>query len=502
MEAITNNLNITSYRPTAKGGQGDLVDSPDVAASQEQDYVVLAGKIQGNGHQKDGILNYLWNLFSPGGSAEASTPPPHQPTEQEVYDEWRVLRESSIPPILRTAETRFTQNRLVIESEVRRDGSMLQYARSYLETQLQAGETALVRSIVLSAVRQNGLALGDAPTQFRHDPEVVRTAVGQNGLVLSLFPEDSPERANPDLALAAVRENPEAIQYVAHSLFSNEAFFRACLATNNFYIINCVCQALIDPEATGSANQQMFYSLAGQAGRQTMSRYLRLVDTLSRLRLGRHDSPIRFYERFPRATLEQVQELAANRSAPRPNDHRPVALVVMSESDDAGSFIDSHILELMEPGYRVVYYEVASREEFYQTIEETGNRRPIDLFYFAGHGSQVRGQTRVRFGDNRRSERSYLSTRDGQEMRARNLARYLSPNAVILSQSCHTGEEPESLLPTLRYVFPGHSVYAPAGSPLDFQIEYQGSAETHDLSIGNIRFTLEQHPSQGARRRR
>lgn len=68
--------------------------------------------------------------------------------------------------------------------------------------------------IIIDAVRQHGFALFDVPRDLLEGPggyEVCLMAVGQNGLVLMEVPM---KHRNLELCRLAVRENPEAIEYV------------------------------------------------------------------------------------------------------------------------------------------------------------------------------------------------------------------------------------------------------------------------------------------------
>lgn len=82
------------------------------------------------------------------------------------------------------------------------------------------------RELVLTAVKQNGLALEFAmvpsakprcrqsiPNSLQDDAEIVLAAVQQNGCALKFASEDL--QANLSIASAAVRENPDAVEFVA-----------------------------------------------------------------------------------------------------------------------------------------------------------------------------------------------------------------------------------------------------------------------------------------------
>ena len=340
---IDNNTNVSPYKPLARGGQNQ--SAAMLEAGQEQDVVSLSTNSSAKGNSKGGVIDWFVDFFT-GRSAEASQEPDREPTEQEVFDQWV---EAGRPPLSR-AVTRFAQNRLVVEAEASRDGGQLHYADSFLSARLAAGETEVVRSIALAAVREDGASLRDVPQQFRSDPIIVEAAVRQNGL--SIRYADESLQGNREIALLAIRENSEAIHYVSPSLFQDSQFLEA-FYPENFYVLNYI----YDQVTNNGRNRQAFIDLPLPA--QASQRFLGLRSRM--IRTG-----ITYIERFPDATMEQVEELVRNRETSSRGDSRPVALVAMSESDGSGSFsqLDSHILDLMDQGFRVVYFEVGQKRIF------------------------------------------------------------------------------------------------------------------------------------------
>ena len=81
--------------------------------------------------------------------------------------------------------------------------------------------------VVMAAVHQTGLALMFA-SAFQNDKAVVMAAVTQDGRAL----EFATLRADPDIACAAVKNNPTALEFVDPSLDENDDFIECMMKYN------------------------------------------------------------------------------------------------------------------------------------------------------------------------------------------------------------------------------------------------------------------------------
>ena len=95
----------------------------------------------------------------------------------------------------------------MILTAVQQNGGALGYASEDLRAD---------REVVLAAVQQNGRALHYASGDLRADHEVVLTAVRQNVTALCCASEDL--RADREVVIAAVRENGDALEYASKDL--------------------------------------------------------------------------------------------------------------------------------------------------------------------------------------------------------------------------------------------------------------------------------------------
>lgn len=305
---------------------------------------------------------------------------------------------------------------------VRQDSWALQYADPSLKKD---------REIVLTAVQQDGVVLQFADDSFKKDREVVLAAVRSNGQALCWA--DKSFQKNREIVLEAVKNNGAALEYVDEFLRRDVEFQRKCFQ-NSFYSYNF----MINPPAD-------------------------LKDQYRQIVAGLKDQGLEFPQRFAALNLVEINQIIASRQNFQP-DARPLALIVFPKADWNRAFEYNHIQQLMRQGYQVVYCEAKKDLDLYQAIEEFGQKQKISLLMIGGHGSRED----VAFGgpdparNQKENEVYYLDLSDRDELAP--LAAYLENDAVIVLNSCSTGEggpEEPNVANLLAGVFPGRTVYAP-----------------------------------------
>ena len=114
-------------------------------------------------------------------------------------------------------ESEFSYDDIIMDFEavgpfIKKDGLLLQYAyQNYDYDKMNIDQKKIVRAVVLSAVKNNGLALQFAPPSLTDDYYVVMAAVNKNGLALQ-FATKSLKKMN-DVVMAAVQRDGLALKY-------------------------------------------------------------------------------------------------------------------------------------------------------------------------------------------------------------------------------------------------------------------------------------------------
>ncbi|MBU0671890.1 MAG: hypothetical protein KJ732_02550 [Candidatus Margulisbacteria bacterium] len=180
----------------------------------------------------------------------------------------------------------------------------------------------------------------------------------------------------------------------------------------------------------------------------------------------------------------RIAELISNRRDLSP-DGRPLAVVIGPRQDGNGAFNNTHVSNLMNRGYRVVYYEASCETDLYNAIRETGERQQISLLMVGGHG--VSGA--ISFGaidpasDDPADESLILDISDEPELLA--LRQYLADDSVIVSESCSTGQDGQvgdNASNMLARVFSQSTVYSPAAPAPVPQLLFNDNNEVIDVN--------------------
>lgn len=99
---------------------------------------------------------------------------------------------------------------------------------------------------ILAAVRQEGVALENAPYEYRSNPKVVLEAVRQNGLALQHASELM--RGTGDVVLAAVRQNGHSLVFASEYMQMKMEVILAAARTSAFQMIRMLTEIKADLE--------------------------------------------------------------------------------------------------------------------------------------------------------------------------------------------------------------------------------------------------------------
>lgn len=336
------------------------------------------------------------------------------------------------------ADEAFKADREIVLAAVRSDGQALAYADEVLKAD---------REIVLAAVKQNGNALANADESLRGDWEIALAAVNRNGEALQYVAESL--RGNLFLASAAVAKNIDALQYVDPQLKRNHEFQNTC-----FYYSFFSYNQMLDPSP------------------ELTERYEEIVDDLEDLEIDHLGG-------FEGASLNQIQEIIRNREENSP-DNRPLAVIAYAEDPDFHGY-PPLLIDLMDHGYRVAFYEVRTDNDIYDAIRETGEVQRISLLLIGGHGSQTDITLAGRnpdLADWWSNDLYNFGINDRDDLW--DLRRYLGDESVIVLESCLTGQgraRASNVANMLGTVFTNSYVFA----------------ETESTALGDFVFNDENH---------
>jgi hypothetical protein len=302
------------------------------------------------------------------------------------------------------------------------NGCALQFAHDSLKRD---------RGIVLAALKQAGWALQHVIEPLRSDKKIVLAAVRQDGMALQFAPQVL--QKDKDVILTAIDQNEKAVELLADS-FKKNAPFRRTLFEHNIHVYKYL------------PDNKIFEK-----------EYQAVVNDLKKL-------DIDFPGRFKR--LSVAMEIIENRRNPNRVDGRPLAILVYPKKDWGRVFELNQMTELVNRGYRVLYFEAREEQQVYQALKETTTTQKADLFVLAGHGVQDRTSLGAEDPAGKKGEREelYIDISDEAEMIAMGLSDSLAQDSVIILYSCSTGKgrkERLNVANLMKKVFPQATVFAP-----------------------------------------
>lgn len=165
---------------------------------------------------------------------------------------------------------------------------------------------------------------------------------------------------------------------------------------------------------------------------------------------------------FPnRVGLERIDEICHNRLNQR-SDGRPLAISVCCKGDYNGAFYigDNMYDEMIEAGYRVLYFEANSDMEIIEalmtgTLLGTRAAQQAKLIIIGGHGNRT--SLHLEGASSQLPDgRGYIDPNDEELFNQVNLARTLAPGGQIVLDSCSNGAgraELENMANFMRRVF-------------------------------------------------
>ncbi len=141
---------------------------------------------------------------------------------------------------------------------------------------------------------------------------------------------------------------------------------------------------------------------------------------------------------WPELVREHILEnrLANKLNQPLPSSSQGIAIVIYPKSDHNSAFLKSEpIKQLIDRGYSVMYYEVASPVEMEQAIKDAtkDGETPASFMLIGGHGTP----DSIQFG-NIGGEDAFLAS-DHETLAPGALRRFFKPDAKGLLESCSSG---------------------------------------------------------------
>ncbi|MDI6731936.1 MAG: hypothetical protein QME05_05105 [Candidatus Margulisbacteria bacterium] len=202
--------------------------------------------------------------------------------------------------------------------------------------------------------------------------------------------------------------------------------------------------------------------------------------------------------RFSREVRSELVQNRQNNQA----DGRPLAILIYPKHDfpqdpqKPGEYTSGGVYaftrendifqDLIQRGYRVMYYEAGNEAEFYASLRDGSRAQRASLLIVAGHGTI----DSVQLGNDYFNEEQVLDLSDTVELRRNKVPDTLAAGGAVLLFSCSTGEGKESgqnIANLLRKIFPqAASIAAPTvpTHPEELIFNEQGRVTGVKYSVG------------------
>lgn len=301
------------------------------------------------------------------------------------------------------------------------------------------------RDVVMAAVHQYGFAISDAP-KFKSDKGVILEALKTFSGAVSYA--DSSLKKDESFMLQAVKIDPGAFACADQGLRASERFQLAVVKAS-FNVYEEINNSYKGISKDGNA------PISGKLSPAVTDAYESIKKQCVELGIDKSD-------RF--CSTDVAKELIKNRREIGSHSSKPVALVVYPKEDYNGAFKNNEISELINKGYKVLYFESNEDKDLVNAIRTAGATDKLSLLVIGGHGSK----TATQFGNFdpelplSETEEYLLDTSDADKLKGLN--DYMKPNSTIILESCGTGEGgagTKNVANLLRNEFKNSQIFAP-----------------------------------------
>jgi hypothetical protein len=375
---------------------------------------------------------------------------------------------------LKFADISFKKDKNIVLAAVKVYGRALEFADISLKKD---------KNIVLAAIKANGQALEFADISFKKDKNIVLVAIKENGRALEFA--DISLKKDKEFVLDAVKMDGWVLEFADASLKRDKEIVLAAVRENGRALVSADESIKTDPAFLETAFNTNFniYSLMPEGIKNIFTeRYEKILKNLNEIN-------IEFLQRF--RSIESVQEIIKNRRYLNEIEPRPLAICIYAKKDRNTAFEKNQIEDLIANGYRVDYFEAGTDKEVYNALIDATSGKPAELLILAGHGTQ----TQITFGSDEfaRSEienrDKYIDLSDENEMRKRVLSKCIAKNAVIILDSCSTGEgkqKAKNVAGLIRAIFPESTIFAPTKPAIIEKYEFDKKGKVIDViySVG------------------
>ncbi len=313
------------------------------------------------------------------------------------------------------------------------------------------------------------------------------------------------------VALAAVTTNEEALRFVDSRLLRARGFLKAAVLANPY---------LVMPEMQDPYARDLLEAVLSPAARASL-----LADPEVAAAVAAHHALLAKVPDLSPAIVPNrrfLAELIANRTSPRADDRRPIAVVAYPAEDWNGQFFGrTHELEGLTRRYRVMFYQVGTDDAFVSALADATKDKRAELVVIGGHGesalaafgaddpAKLPARARAQLDNPRTSprvrqrimdriakvnEERYLDFSDRAQLAK--VADRIAPGASISLISCSTGKggaEAANLANFLHEVFPQARIDAPTESVpnLGVKLDARGFYEDAGFAAIGKRYRIE-----------
>ncbi|MFA5840157.1 MAG: DUF4116 domain-containing protein [Candidatus Margulisiibacteriota bacterium] len=328
---------------------------------------------------------------------------------------------------LKYLDAGYQKNHAVVFAAVKNSGEAIFYA----DPSLQLNE-----EILFAALKQD-----PSLATYSNCPDNIVDALKDKEFVLKMAEKDigrlayadSTLKKDAEFMLSAVRRWNKAHLYADDSLKKNREYVKKAVVANpwTFYYVDESLRK--DKPFMLELLTEMKWKLP-----TTNGKYL-ILDR--KIYLGLRSLNIEFPQRL--GSMRSLLEIVHNRQNLAENDPRPMIVLLYPKADYNGAFAATQMEELVQKGYRVIYFEGGTDEEDYANlIAATRNVGKKTMYIeWSGHGTAekiAKGAADPAQGIPE-NEDLYIDLTDEKEMKDLKLEETIDPAGMIIVTACSAG---------------------------------------------------------------
>jgi hypothetical protein len=321
-------------------------------------------------------------------------------------------------------------DRELVEAAVRADPNAIEYASEALRADKPLG---------MLAVSGDGYSVTMLSAELQNDREIATQAMKTSPWCLRYLPDEL--RGDREIVRTASLGDYDALKDAKSS-----ALFKDVPLMKELTQANPLTLDILKDENPATYAQLVRENPELKSANETLHARLEKAGITIPGRLG---------------SLQTLETVLDNREHPDRTDGRPLAVMGFAEADHNGAMYHERFADVSKH-YRMLYYEVGTDKQLFDSIREATRAQKADLVMIAGHGSETDTELSLGVG-----EKTTLDIGDREKLDSSGIAAGIAPGAHVVLKSCDTGGgkgETPNVANLLANAFPHAHVYAPTMS--------------------------------------